>query len=62
MSDDYLCYNKKCLKCVYVGGNKRSRVPTCDYILIEGHTRGCSVLNCDKYKPGKAKRKRRDLW
>lgn len=28
----------------------------CDYILYEGHSRGCSISKCDKYKKGKRKR------
>ena len=25
----------------------------CNYILIEGHSRGCSVANCTRYEKGK---------
>lgn len=35
-----------CYKCRY-----RSRTTlSCDYILMEGHSRGCSAKDCNKYK------------
>lgn len=28
-------------------------VGSCDYLLIAGHRRGCSIENCDKYRKKK---------
>ncbi len=36
--------------CVYRG--VLSGTPTCDYIFREGHSRGCSISECNKYKTG----------
>ena len=41
--------NEKCKSCLYYC----SRTETCDYILIVGHSRGCSVKNCDRYENNK---------
>ena len=38
-------------KCVYGGTCGGS--PCCNYILVEGHSRGCSPRQCDKYRTGK---------
>lgn len=53
-----------CAKCKYSsrGAGQNYENPTyytCDYILIEGHSRGCSQTNCDKFEEEKGKRKRR---
>lgn len=39
--------------CVYRG--TASGVQTCDYILREHHSRGCSISECDKYRTGHKK-------
>ena len=37
----------QCSKCVYYGGmSKNQKETTCDYLLITGHSRGCSPLEC----------------
>ena len=41
---------KKCSSCQFRGEVNKNG---CDYILIMGHRRGCSVEECDKYKKGK---------
>lgn len=48
-----------CRTCIY-----RARdfgVNTCDYIEIRGHSRGCSVEDCDKYVKGPRTTKRNDI-
>ena len=41
--------------CKYRSKN-RGTFTSCDYILIEGHMRGCPIgENCDKYSPGTKK-------
>ena len=42
--------NKKCKTCQYRAAESSSN--GCDYYLITGKTRGCSVENCDKYIEG----------
>jgi len=37
--------NEKCRSCLYYC----TRTKTCDYILIVGESRKCSVKDCDKY-------------
>lgn len=39
---------KKAKSCIY--GSTMSGMEICDYIGKEGHSRGCPVKNCDKYK------------
>lgn len=43
---------KRCRKCQYSGGDKNAQPNGCAYILITGEPRGCSVNDCDKFKPG----------
>ena len=38
---------KRCEKCFY--WDKYTK--TCDYILVEGHSRGCDAKDCDKFSP-----------
>lgn len=40
----YECERKNCVYHPKMKGN------TCDYYLITGKRRGCSVMECDKYK------------
>lgn len=45
---------ERCRSCIYYRTNStgHSGLPTCDYILIEGHRRGCPAGDeCDKYAP-----------
>lgn len=44
---------RKCKKCIYRGylGHKDSTF--CGYILVEGHSRGCPVDDCTRFKSGK---------
>lgn len=45
---------KRCMSCIYYRTNStgHSVLPTCDYILIEGHRRGCPAGDeCNKYVP-----------
>ena len=43
-------------KCVYgIGWKQSSYSGTCNYILCEGHSRGCSAKACTKYQEGKKK-------
>lgn len=51
---------KRCRKCQYCKILSSSgNVMTCDYILIERHSRGCDPGDaCTKYKPGRKKRKK----
>lgn len=39
---------KKKRSCIY--GGRAGSVDICDYMSIEGHSRGCPVQGCDKYK------------
>lgn len=45
-----------CKTCIYQSREKQ--VNGCDYILMEGHSRGCDVEDCDRYIKGKRKEKR----
>lgn len=47
-------YAKRCRKCKYRG--PEHSVQCCDYILITGQMRGCSIANCDKFVKGKRMR------
>ena len=43
---------KRCKSCIYYRTNSTGHtgMPTCDFILIEGHSRGCPAGDeCDKY-------------
>lgn len=42
--------NPKCKTCIYRA--PVNAVNICDYILIMQHSRGCPVVDCDKYKKG----------
>lgn len=43
----------KCRTCQYRSwGQLRSKGAGCEYILDTGHSRGCPVKDCDKYKKG----------
>ena len=56
---------KQCVNCEYLSSeNIKDRLPamTCDYLLIVGHRRGCSPLDCMIYgafKPRKNGKKAR---
>ena len=39
--------------CVYRNYIRGEGISFCGYILEEGHSRGCKISQCDKYKPGK---------
>ena len=39
---------KKTKTCEY--GSKMSGIPICDYIGVTGHSRGCPIEGCTKYK------------
>ena len=41
--------------CAYRRPLDAGYTPYCDYIGATGRARGCSISECDKYKPGKAK-------
>lgn len=43
--------NPKCRTCKYKA--QEQAINGCDYISIVGHSRGCSVKDCDKYEKGK---------
>lgn len=47
--------NKKCNSCVYQSTLGYS-AKCCLYILHEGHSRGCDVDKCNKYKKGKSRK------
>ena len=40
--------------CMY-RGHFDGDVRCCHYMLITGHSRGCSISACDKYRPGTIK-------
>lgn len=44
--------------CVYRSKLLGCGTPFCQYCLIEEHSRGCKISECDKYKPGEAKQPR----
>lgn len=44
----------KHVDCVYRG--RFNFEPACEYILLEGKPRGCSISKCNKYKIGIRKR------
>lgn len=48
----------KCKKCKYSFnvGSQKGLTYYCQYILIEGHSRGCEPANCDKFVPIDTKR------
>ena len=49
-----------CGGCKYMGtiGGSGSSPKCCDYLLLTGHLRGCSVENCDKKEIGQRNPKR----
>lgn len=48
--------NPRCSTCMYRAG--KSEPNGCDYILITGHSRGCSVEECDKHERQPRSRKK----
>ena len=50
--------------CIYRSPLTSYQVDYCNYIVVEGKPRGCSISTCDKYKAGKKKvvMTRRGLW
>lgn len=42
-------FRKKCKTCAYRGNGRDNG---CDFLLITGHSRGCSVRHCNVYKKG----------
>ena len=42
---------KKCKTCIYRASKYAPNL--CDYILIEGHSRGCPTEDCTRYVKGK---------
>ena len=57
---------KQCSKCFYFSVSKGTHVTagTCDYILLEGHTRGCSPFECKEkgiFRPRNVKKKKKAL-
>ena len=51
--------NPKCKTCFYKGRPESDL--GCEYILIEGHSRGCSIDECDKYNPDPWKRGKKNI-
>lgn len=52
---------EKCRYCKYAGGYYKQEGisrPTCDYIGIVGHSRGCRPDECDKF----VREKKQDRW
>lgn len=51
-----------CGGCKYLGtvGGSGTSPKCCDYLLVTGRSRGCSVENCDKKEIGK--RNPKDFW
>ena len=49
----------KCLTCKYSAFHNEL---TCDYILWEGHRRGCYEGKCTKYEERTTTRKYRPVW
>lgn len=45
---------KKCSKCIYRGYDSNFGGIHCNYIICAGHTRGCDVKECDKFKKGES--------
>lgn len=64
ISSRAICKLKRsqCVKCQYSSGmgvdKHNVSNMTCDYLLIVGHSRGCSPINCAKFEP-RTRRKRR---
>ena len=46
------CFHKDCMYRGRIAGYE-----TCDYALMVGHSRGCSISGCDKYRKGKRSRR-----
>lgn len=51
---------ERCCGCKYLGtlSGTLAKKNCCDYLLLTGHSRGCSVENCDKKEIGKRSQKR----
>lgn len=49
MSNKTCGQNEKCKSCFYRGLFYPNDM-CCDYLVMTGESRGCSVENCDKYK------------
>lgn len=53
------CKHKDCAYRGHVSPMNTSTDETCDYVLLEGHPRGCPISQCDKYRKGKRKMTRK---
>lgn len=44
-----------CRKCMYKGSHVKDNAkhPGCNYILMEGHSRGCPIEDCQVFRKGK---------
>lgn len=66
ISEQTIYKNKQnlCSKCMYsslITDSTNVSALTCDYILIEEHSRGCSPINCQKFVPADKERKKKNL-
>lgn len=50
------CKHKNCVYRGHISPINQSTEECCDYILIEGHSRGCPISECNKYRRGKRKK------
>ena len=60
----YANKQKLCSECFYasfVTDSENVSTMTCDYILTEGHSRGCCPINCKKFRSADEKRKKRSI-
>ena len=51
-----------CKTCTYRTSPEMRRTGNCNFILLEGHSRGCAVEDCDKYQKGKLRRVKEGGW
>lgn len=51
----FICdkHREQCRKCGYGSVHTFAGHINCNYILIEGHMRGCPVENCKRFRPGR---------
>lgn len=51
----FICnnYKSQCRKCGYSSSQTFAGNISCNFILIEGHMRGCPVENCKRFRPGR---------
>ena len=49
------CKHEDCAYRGHISPINQSTDECCDYLILTGHSRGCPISTCDKYKKGRRK-------